>query len=149
VDAMFIRFMIAIVVIAITAPFFISGPNGTPIMTLDKLKFSKPSLPGFGGSDETVVTETLYRYQDEQGVWHCTNQVPTDNIAEQIEISTDINLIQAPPTAPTSRTSESNISANPLTAITRGGEIMEDAQAVQEITDDRLDQMDQSLNDIR
>lgn len=146
---MFIRFMIAIVVIAITAPFFIPGPNGTPIMTLDKLKFNKPSLPSFSGSDETAVTETLYRYQDEQGVWHYTDQMPADNIAEQIEISTDINLIQAPPAASASRTSEPNISANPLTALTRGGEVMEDAQAVQEMMDERLDQMDQSLNDIR
>ncbi len=146
---MFIRFMIAIVVIAVVAPFMIPGPDGRPIMTLDKLNFSKPSLPSFSNGDARASSETLYRYQDGQGVWHYTDQEPAVSNAEQIEVSTDINLMQAAAAAPTRTSPESNISANPLTAITRGGEVLEDAQAVQGMLDDRLDQMDQSLNDIR
>lgn len=143
--------MIAIVVIAIAAPFFIPGPDGTPIMTLEKLNIGSFSLPdiGLGDGTEDSGVETVYRYQDDQGVWHYTDQVPVDNSAEQIEVSTDINLIQAPPAAPETPTSQPEISANPLTAITRGAEVMDDAQAVQQMLDDRAEQMDQSLNEAR
>lgn len=154
---MFIRFMIAIVVIAIAAPFFIPGPNGTPIFTLDMFKFDKPSISmpdlnlGSGsntGSGGSAANQTLYRYQDENGVWHFTDQLPAEGSAEVIEVS-DTNLMEAPPPPPPSVEREPEVSANPLTAITRGAEVMEEAQAVQEMLDERLDDMDQSLNDIR
>jgi hypothetical protein len=149
---MFIRMMICIVVIAIAAPFFIPGPNGTPIMTLDMFKFEKPSisLPDInlgGGSDAASTNQALYRYQDENGVWHFTDQLPPEGEAEQIEVS-DINLMEAPP-PPKLVEKESTVSASPLTAITRGAEVMEEAQEVQELLDSRLEDMDQSLNDIR
>ena len=151
---MFIRMMICIVVVAIAAPFFIPGPNGTPIMTLDMFKFEKPtiSLPdinlGGGGSSESDSNQELYRYQDSNGVWHFTDQQPTQGNAEQIEIS-NINLMEAPPPPTVVVEDESTISANPLMAISRGAEVMEDAQGVQEMLDSRLEDMDQSLNDIR
>lgn len=150
---MFIRFMIAIVVIAIAAPFFIPGPNGTPIFTLDMFNFDKPSvsMPDINlgsGSDEPAANQTLYRYQDEAGNWHFTDQLPTEGGAEIIEVS-DTNLMDAPPPPPPRVEREPEISASPLTAITRGAEVMEEAQAVQEMLDGRLEDMDQSLNDIR
>ena len=148
---MFLRMMICIVVIAIAAPFFIPGPNGTPIFTLDMLKFEKPSLPSFGGNEDTAGgSQTLYRYQDEQGVWHYTDQPLDQDSAEQIEVSTDINLIDAPPALPRSGSAPAaNISANPLNAISRGAEVMEDAEQVQQMLDDRLEDMDQTLNSIQ
>lgn len=150
---MFIRMMICIVVIAIAAPFFIPGPNGTPIMTLDMFKFEKPSvsLPDInlgGGSAEADSNQEVYRYQDENGVWHFTDQQPTQGNAEQIEIS-NINLMEAPPPPTVVVEDDPTISVSPLTAISRGAEVMEDAQGVQAMLDSRLEDMDQSLNDIR
>ena len=153
---MFIRFMIAIVVIAIAAPFFIPGPNGTPIMTLDMLKFEKPSISlpdlpdinlGGDSSNQSESSQTLYRYQDEQGVWHFTDQIPSEGNVERVDIS-DINLVDAQSVQEVVEQTPS-VSASPLTAITRGGEVMEDAQAVQEMLDTRFEDMNQSLNDIR
>ena len=152
---MFIRMMICIVVIAVAAPFFIPGPGGKPIMTPDMLKFDAPSmpeLPSFGIGDEadsSSTSQTLYRYQDANGVWHYTDDPAMANQAEEIEVSTDINLMQAPPEAPRVSAPEVNISANPLTAITRGDQVMEDAQEVQQMLEDRLDDMDQTLDSIQ
>lgn len=152
---MFIRMMICIVVIAIAAPFFIPGPNGTPIMTLDMLKFEKPSISipdmpnislGGDSSGRPDTSQALYRYQDESGAWHFTDQMPSDGSAELVEIS-EINLVAAPP--PGVVQEETEVNANPLTAITGAVDVMEDAQAVQQMLDDRAGQMDQSLNDIR
>ena len=147
---MFLRMMICIVVIAIAAPFFIPGPNGTPIFTLDMFSFEKPSLPSFVGSEnEASGSQTLYRYQDEQGVWHYTDQPLVDGAIEEIEVSTDINLIDAPPELPRNSAPAANISANPLSAVTRGAEVLEDAEQVQQMLDDRLDNMDETLNSIQ
>lgn len=147
---MFLRMMICIVVIAIAAPFFIPGPNGTPLFTLDMFALEKPSLPSFGSNSAENNSQTLYRYQDEQGVWHYTDQPLDQDSAEQIEVSTDINLIDAPPALPRSGSAPAaNISANPLNAISRGAEVMEDAEQVQQMLDDRLEDMDQTLNSIQ
>ena len=124
-------------------------------MTLDMLKFDTPSmpeLPSFGIGDdsgETSASQTLYRYQDDSGVWHYTDDPAVANQAEEIEISTDINLMQAPPAAPAASAPQVNVSANPFTAISRGDEVMEDAQEVQQMLEDRLDDMDQTLNSIQ
>jgi hypothetical protein len=123
-------------------------------MTLDMFKFEKPSISlpdidlGNSGSSEPATNQTLYRFQDENGVWHFTDQRPVQERAEQVEIS-DINLMEAPPPPSAIVEEEQDISVNPLSAITRGAEVMEDAQAVQEMLDTRLEDMDQSLNDIR
>lgn len=152
---MFIRFMICLVVIAIAAPFMIPGPNGTPIMTLDMLKFYKPSvsLPdiNLGGSDQGSgsASQSMYRYQDENGVWHFSDQAPENGSAEQVQLNSDINLMEARQVQESRQQATTELPISPLTAITRGAEVMEDAQAVQQLMDDRVDQMDQSLNGIR
>ncbi len=152
---MFIRLMICLVVIAIAAPFVIPGPNGTPIMTVDMLKFDKPSVslpainPGGAGQEGRSASQSMYRYQDENGVWHFTDQAPASGAGDRVQLNSEINLLEAQavpenrPQAPVEQPS------NPLSAVTRGAEVMEDAQAVQQLMDDRVDQIDQSLNGIR
>ncbi len=92
---MMIKIMILIVILACVGPFFIKGPNGTPLMTIDDI-FEAPAVP------ESAVNKAptqVYRYKDENGVWQFTDQplqdgAPMDGV-ETMELDGDINLMPA------------------------------------------------------
>ena len=51
---LFVKFMLFIVVAALAAPFVLKGPDGRPLMSLDKLRLPTVSLPDFGKTAEAV-----------------------------------------------------------------------------------------------
>lgn len=145
---MFIRIMITFMVIAIAAPFMIPGPNGTPIMTIEMLGFSKPAMPSLGGGSSSSSTSVeLYRYQDADGVWHYGDSLPDGAVGEVVEVRTDANNMQAP--AATSAPSAPNLPTSPVSGITNAAQLVEDAQAVQQQLDARTSSLDESLQSIR
>ncbi|MEM1145456.1 MAG: DUF4124 domain-containing protein [Pseudomonadota bacterium] len=100
------KLLIAILLVACVAPMIIKGPDGEPIMTLDDWKPDVPATVDelkqqVMATGKEVMPEkaasvygTVYRWQDENGAWHFSDQAPPDSNAELIEIS-DANLVDA------------------------------------------------------
>ncbi|MEM6483577.1 MAG: DUF4124 domain-containing protein [Pseudomonadota bacterium] len=96
------KLLLAILVIACIAPMIMKGPDGEPIMTLDDWKPEVPATVD-GLKQQVMATgkevmpeksPSVYRWQDENGSWHFSDQAPPDSNAEPIEIS-DANLVDA------------------------------------------------------
>jgi hypothetical protein len=112
--------MVGLLIIACIAPLFIKGPGGEPVMTLNDWKIDVPhqvkDLVGSltrGAKKSPPVEEQqpmqVYKWQDDEGLWHFSNAPPNLEIAEEIEIS-DVNLMEAylPPPAPPTDAGELN-----------------------------------------
>lgn len=96
------KILIVLILLACVAPFFIKGPGNRPLMTLDKLKlpkFSMPKLPEFktakipplSKEQKVAVPETLsstvvsgakkvkmYKWKDKDGLWHFSDRKNPD-----------------------------------------------------------------------
>ena len=146
---MFIRFIILLLATALVAPFFIPGPDGRPVMTLDKLGIGKmpelASLPDIGGSSAESGSLTLYRYRDDQGNWHFTDQAPASGDFELVEVQ-NANLLESASLPPgrEPETSAMAVPGIPLPGNT--ARALEEAGAVQEQLDQRAEQMDNAIN---
>lgn len=99
-DAMriFFKLLIFLLILACIAPFFIKGHNNIPLMTLDKLKLPKISIPKLSklpkfklptlkkkapvSQSETLSSAVpagakkikMYKWKDKEGVWHFSDR---------------------------------------------------------------------------
>ena len=67
---MFYAMMVLMLLGALALPFFMEGPNGKPIMTMDKM---------VGESVTSLIPSEpveMYRWQDEHGVWQFGERAP-------------------------------------------------------------------------
>lgn len=147
---MFLRFAILLLVAALVAPFFIPGPDGRPVLTLDKLGLGKmPDMASMPGSASGSGSVTLYRYQDEQGNWHFTDEAPQSGDFEQVEVR-DANTLESArlPAAPNAAPAAPPVMPGiPLPGNT--ARLLEQAEAVQEQLDQRASDMDQVIDSSR
>lgn len=146
-----LKIMIVIVILACIGPFFIKGPDGRPLMSPDDL------LPDTEVVPEVPATTTVYKWQDENGKWHFSNDpkdvVDPEKQMEKVEISSaDINTMDEF-TVP-------QASASPSTTAPGGGmtipsgvtsvapdkvaEMMETVTNLQETVDQRKQDMDEA-----
>lgn len=88
---MAIKIMILALVVAFVGLFFITGPDGEPIMTVDE--FLSP--PPMGNVAPDPGPTQVYRYQDENGVWHFSDEPVEGQDATAMELSGDINTMDA------------------------------------------------------
>jgi len=117
-----IKFFIFLALLACTGPFFIDGPDGKPMLTLENFTgdFSDLSFGdlGFGdigdsiqgsmtkGTDLTALADRLptpssaadtiriYKWQDDDGVWQFASEPPADVAAALVEIGS-VNILPA------------------------------------------------------
>ncbi len=112
---LFVKIIIFAVILAIAGPFFMKGPDGKPLMTLEKLGI--PSLSGLknlsqlkqvASSDGQPSAEQLatlvkqgsgkqifYKWQDEHGIWQFTTTPPPNKKFDTIETNANANIIQS------------------------------------------------------
>ncbi len=104
-DLLMIKLLIALVIIACIAPLFIKGPDGEPIMTLDDWKIELPASfdelvkrpePELPAAEQKLPT-TVYKWQDENGIWQFSNQPVEGENVEVMELDGKINTIPAVP----------------------------------------------------
>ena len=124
---LFIKLMLFVVVLAMAGPFFMTGPDGRPLLTLQKLGFPSVSqlkqmvsaarnnikLPNSATENTTSSTaeasvsptiahaargKVFYKWQNDQGTWQFSNDPPPSPTTYQ-EIYTDpqANIIQSMP----------------------------------------------------
>lgn len=128
---------------AIIAPMFIKGPDGEPIMTISDWIPEKPDTSALSSSSNT--TQEFYRYQDEHGNWQYTDRPPEDANVETVEVDTSSNTIDSIEIQPKKET------ANPAPApgvagyVENMANVKQDAEAVQQLMDDREGQLQEAL----
>ena len=80
--------LVLFLVAALIAPFFLRGPDGQPLMTLDDfIEVPSPSV--------SINPPQVYRWQDEHGVWQFGDDPPAGVEAQEIEIRDKITRVKA------------------------------------------------------
>ena len=99
-------------------------------------------------------TSTVYRYQDEQGQWHYSDQRPAGNSAEAFEVPLNSNVLSEPPNpdhdarrdlAP----SEPDLVEKVLSyfrTLSKGDKVIEDAKQVRQQSEARQQALDNLTN---
>ena len=95
---LFYGVMMLVLVGALALPFFLKGPSGEPIMSVDGAitdAINDTKSGGRSGTDVSSGTPTeMYRWQDEHGVWQFGEQPPAHlqavSTAESQEISPQV-----------------------------------------------------------
>ncbi len=141
-----IKLMIGIVILACGGLFFIKGPDGKPLMTIDEL-FSAPK-PSTAEANRNIEPTKVYKWQDENGVWQFSNTPVTAQEAEVVVLDGQINTMDAYVAPKESRQTEA---ASPFSALPPGvttvspdkiGEMMDTVNNLQQTVDDRKAELD-------
>jgi hypothetical protein len=89
---MFLKIMILLVVLAGVGLFILKGPSGEPFLTLDDFTPDPEITDVLAQKAEPV---TIYKWQDEDGAWHFSNEPVDVEGVETMVVDGDINLIPA------------------------------------------------------
>ena len=150
--------MMALLVIALTGPFFIKKPDGTPLWEFGAPSLPKLEVPGMDGVDAPNVMpndakQSFYKWQDEQGRWYYSDKPRTDGDVEVVTVDTKANVIPGmseeqlkshrktevlkPQSAP-------NVPSMPLpmtVPLDKVSKMVDDAQGIQTLLEQRNEQM--------
>ena len=137
------KLLLIIPVLALIAPMFITDPDGEPIMTPTDWVPDKPTLIDSASVDNS---QTLYRYQDEKGNWHYSDQPPIGVNAEVFELENKATIIEAVKPREKSSSPSSRPSALGIAGYTQKmTNIVKDAENVKVLMDERTKQLEDSL----
>lgn len=129
---------------AIIAPMFIKGPDGEPIMSISDWIPEKPDVSSLSSSSEGQAA--FYRYQDAEGNWQYTDRPPEGVNAELVEVNTNANVIQSVEAKP-KETARAEASAPGVAGyVDNMKDVMQDAEDVQKLMDDREGQLQEALS---
>ena len=163
---LFVRVMLLVLVLALAGPFFIKGPDGQPLLTLDDVKRTtsrtvasvKNTLRGVrndaarAAGDEQAGKVEMQRWQDANGQWHYSNDGPAMDNAETIYVDPDVNLMD-PVNAPRVRAKKPASTPTPaapgLVTPGRALDIIEDATSAKQDLEKRNEEMKKRLDDMR
>ena len=133
-----------VLAVAVIAPYFIKGPDGKPLMSADKTL-------SYQGS-----RQTFYKWQDDKGMWHFSDEVPDGVQALPVEVDTAANIVQSVPVEkkaeedaePAAEVAADQVSVPagfPMTVDPAAiPQLIKDAQNVQSLVDKRSQQIDDS-----
>jgi len=85
---MLIKLMILMLLGAFVGLFFVKGPDGNPLMSVEDLKPETPAVV-----DIPQQPTEVYKWQDENGVWQFSNNPVDSDGAEVLELDGKINAI--------------------------------------------------------
>lgn len=161
-----IRLSLLLLVAAGIAPFFITGKDGRPLLSLSRL--NAPSLPQVSlpawnkpeGDDRASAPVTLYRWRDERGIWQFSDNPPPPGVAyETVAVDPDVNLLDSRGSTPPGDASASQAAQEPsassglplpLTVSPDGiKKIMGQARGVEALTKERKAAQDRALDGAR
>ena len=140
------RIILVAILAAVIAPMFIKGPDGEPIMSLsDWLPSRDIDMPSVSSGSSGSAPE-YYRYQDASGNWQFTDQPPAGVAYELVEVDTNANVIQGTPLPSESPQSPSSEPAPGVAGYVENMQnVMQDAEDVQLLMDDRNSQLEAQL----
>ena len=154
---MFLSLLIVLIIVLVAGAFFLAPDNpddGSPAL-LQGLSQIRSMTEGLGNAENK--TTTVYKWQDADGEWHFSNTPPPQGVASQVQTyRADTNVIQAP------RQQQKPIAATPpqssapptepdpgipgLPSPAKAKKLLDDARAVQDLHNNRLDVLNQQID---
>lgn len=148
---MFLRLLIIFIIAAVAGAIFYSANRSdddtSPLLRgLAKVRsLTKEAAP------KPPAETTVYKWQDKNGEWHFSNQPPPEGNAADVTVyRSDINVIPPPKTDTPQEITAENPAGNPtdipllpITDPARVMQLIDDAKNVQNLADERRQQLDQ------
>jgi hypothetical protein len=162
---LYMKFLLFVLVAAVAAPFILRDRDGRPLMSLDKLHMPEVALPdasalttALGSAQNALVTaettETvttkIYKWQDELGGWHYSNDPRPDGLGEALEIDTraSVTHFDSPATAVDApKTVTQTSPATTLLPLGQTVDVMNDARQVDTLLKARQQQQARAIGD--
>jgi hypothetical protein len=142
--------MIVLVAIAFAGPMLMKKPDGTPFMEAPWESSNKSS-----DSSSINTSQSFYKWQDEDGTWHYSDQPAAGQTIETVTVNTNTNLIQglriekkeekeAENKQEPAKTDVPSIPLPMTVPLEKVSKMLEDASNMQQIMDDRKNKIDQA-----
>lgn len=106
----FTKLIFFVIVAAVAGPFFIAGPNGKPLLSLDKLHAPDPHLPDFNqaldgvkdslgedAQEQAAKPREVFRWQDAGGTWHYSDSQEQGQAAEIVTLNPESSMVHLEP----------------------------------------------------
>jgi hypothetical protein len=107
---LFIKLILFVVVAAVAAPFFITGPAGKPMLMLNRIKAPDAHLPDFKkavdsvkeslsdeGDEQSGRRMEVFRWKDEKGVWHYSDTKEQGRPAQIVTLNPNTSVVHLEP----------------------------------------------------
>jgi|TARA_B110000263_G_scaffold245380_1_gene254863 hypothetical protein len=144
---MMIKVMVFIVILACAGPFFIKGPDGKPLLTIDEIMADLspanliPNAVKSAAEPSAPALTKVYRWQDENGVWQFSDNPNDAPGAEVMELDGKINTIESVAPQPVTK-SPTAIPGVATVSPGQAAELMDTVNNLQETIDQRKADMD-------
>lgn len=147
--------MCVLVVIAFAGPVLMKKPDGTPFMESPLDLFSTSSTGSQNNESSINTTQSFYKWQDDEGTWHYSDQPQAGKNIETVTVNTNANLIQGLRIEKKKEQvivekkaevkAESSAIGLPMTVpLEKVSKMLEDANNMQQLMDNRNKQIEQA-----
>jgi hypothetical protein len=144
---MFLRLLIILIIVAVAAAVFY-GLNPADDSQSPLLRGLAEIQSQHAAATPPKPATTVYKWQDKSGQWHFSNQPPPPGTASSVKTyRADSNIMQAPPAAADATPADdpSDTALLPLTDPSRIKQLIHDAKNVQNLMDQRQQQLDDNV----
>jgi hypothetical protein len=150
-----IFFMCILVAIAFAGPMLLKNPDGTPFIESPLNWFSTSTTGSHNNESSSITTQSFYKWQDNDGTWHYSDQPPAEKNIETVTVNTHANLIQGLRVEkkreqdvldkkPELKVESSSIVLPMTVPIEKISKIMKDANNIQQLMDTRNKKIEQA-----
>jgi len=128
-----LKILMGLLVLGIAGLFFIKGPSGEPFLSLDDLI---PEVP----VDKSSEPVTVYKWQDENGIWQFSNEPVQGKDVEAMELKGAVNVMPATPTSANRATTTAGSPAIP--GVSEMAKATENIDALKSTIEERQAELD-------
>ncbi|MFT7371753.1 MAG: hypothetical protein ACI9T9_000432 [Oleiphilaceae bacterium] len=147
--------MCVLVAIAFVGPMLLKKPDGTAFIESPLDWFSTSTTASQNNELRSTTTQSFYKWKDVDGIWHYSDQPPAVKNIETVTVNTNTNLIQGlrqekkkeQPVIekkPPLKVERSPIALPMTVPIEKISKILEDANNIQQLMDNRNKQIEQA-----
>jgi len=161
--------LIVLILLAVVMPFVLKDRFGQPMMSLSDLKVPEINVPGFlalknfmsgisgdeGGDPDSENSLTVFKWQDDEGIWHYSESDNGAGSSEKIKIKYSANLpddeelevTDVPSDQPKKIQKKSSLLPKMIDMpILNASETIDSARQVEQLLQDRFNRQEKMLN---
>jgi hypothetical protein len=148
--------MLVLIALAFAGPMLMKKADGTPFLESPLDYFSSDSKGTNSGTSSINSSQSFYKWQDENGTWHYSDQPQAGQNIETVTVNTNTNLIQGlrmekeeekePEEKKEEAKKETSSIPLPMTVpFEKVSEMLDDANNLQQVMDNRNKNIEQAV----
>jgi hypothetical protein len=148
--------MLVLIALAFAGPMLMKKPDGTPFMESPLDYFSSETTGTNSRQSNINSSHSFYKWQDENGTWHYSDQPQEGQNIETVTVNTNTNLIQGlriekeeeKESGKDKEEGKAEISSIPLpmtVPFEKVSQMLEDANNLQQVMDDRNNKIEKAI----